>query len=242
VSLPLFLVPELPTRSVYTLDGAEGRHAATVQRLTTGERLLLGDGRGGLAEAVVTAVRKGTLELSIGDRREVAAPEPRIVAAQALAKGDRGELAVQMMTEVGVDEIIPWAAARSITQWKAERGEKAWQRWEATIREATKQARRAWLPGLAPQASTASLTKRIQASRTALVLHEEASEAIGSVPLAAGGDLVLVVGPEGGVTPDELEALQTAGAVPVRMGEPVLRTSTAGAAAIAALSVRLGRW
>jgi 16S rRNA (uracil1498-N3)-methyltransferase len=237
VSLPLFLLDELPAGGSLVLDGAEGHHAADVARLRAGERLLLGDGRGGTASAVVTTAGKGRLGLSIMERWYARQPRPRLVVAQALAKGERGELAVQMMTEAGVDEIVPWAATRSVVLWKAERGTRAFERWAATAREAAKQARRPWLPVVSPPLPTAKLAERVT-----FVLHEEATARLSTVELPERDELVLAVGPEGGIAPDELDAFTAAGAVPVRLGETVLRTSTAGVAALAVLSARLGRW
>jgi 16S rRNA (uracil1498-N3)-methyltransferase len=232
VTVPLFLVDALPARDQFVLDGPEGHHAATVQRLRIGESLLLGDGRGGTATAVVTAVGRGTLTVSIRTRGYAQPPAPRIVVVQGIAKGERGELAVQAMTEVGVDEIVPWAAARAVARWK---DDKPLHRWRATAREAAKQARRSWVPTVAPAVRTADLAGPL------LVLHEEAASPLSAVPVPPG-DLTLVVGPEGGIAPEELDALVSRGATAVRLGPEVLRTSTAGVAAIAALSVRLGRW
>jgi 16S rRNA (uracil1498-N3)-methyltransferase len=236
MSLPLFLVEALPATDEFRLDGPEGHHAATVQRLRVGEELLLGDGRGATATATVTAVGRGTLDVTITGRGYVPPPAQRLVVVQGIAKGDRAELAVQAMTEVGVDGIVPWAAARSVARWKDDR---PLHRWRATVREAAKQARRPWVPEVSAAVTTADLARR---PGPLLVLHEEASTPLSRVDLSAGGDITLVVGPEGGVTPDELAALETAGALPVRLGPEVLRTSTAGVAALAALSVRLGRW
>ncbi|MEE6263427.1 16S rRNA (uracil(1498)-N(3))-methyltransferase [Plantactinospora sonchi] len=246
MSAPLFLVESLPSGDVVTLDGPEGHHAATVQRLRTGEELLLADGRGGTATAVVTAVGRGTLTASVTTRRYVDPPDPRLVVVQGIPKGERAELAVQAMTEVGVDEIVPWAAARSVAQWRAERGVRARDRWVSTVREAAKQARRSWLPVVGgsssvPAASLATVTDRFVGA-TALVLHEEAEHRLTTVALPASGEIVLVVGPEGGIAPEELTTLTTAGGTPVRLGAEVLRTSTAGVAALAVLSTRLGRW
>jgi 16S rRNA (uracil1498-N3)-methyltransferase len=236
MSLPLFLVDALPSGDEFRLDGPEGHHAATVQRLRVGEELLLGDGRGGTATAVVTAVGRGALDVTLTDRRYVPPPAQRFVVAQGIAKGDRGELAVQAMTEVGVDAIVPWAAARSVARWKDDR---PLQRWRATVQGAAKQARRPWVPEVSEPVTTAQLARL---PGPLLVLHEEASAPLSRVELPTGGEITLVVGPEGGVTPDELATLQAAGALPVRLGPEVLRTSTAGVAALAALSVRLGRW
>jgi 16S rRNA (uracil1498-N3)-methyltransferase len=237
MSLPLFLVEELPPGGEMRLDGAEGHHAADVARLRPGEHLRLGDGRGGTATAVVAAAGPGRLDLSIVERWYRPRPLPRLVVAQGLAKGERGELAVQMMTEAGVDEIVPWCAARSVVQWRGERGARARQRWAATAREAAKQARRDWLPEVAAPAPTAEL-----AGRVSLVLHEEAAVPLSTVALPERDELVLAVGPEGGIAPEEVDRFTAAGAVPVRLGPSVLRTSTAGLAALAVLAARLGRW
>ncbi|MDQ7902941.1 16S rRNA (uracil(1498)-N(3))-methyltransferase [Phytohabitans sp. ZYX-F-186] len=237
MSRPLFLVAALPQGESFTLDGPEGHHAATVQRLRVGEELLLGDGKGGTATAVVTAAGRGTLDLRTISIGYADTPDPRLVVIQGIAKGERGELAVQAMTEAGVDEIVPWAAARSVVQWRGERGDRARERWVATAREAAKQARRPWLPVVAPAAST-----REAAERATLVLHEAAKERLTRVDLPATGDIALVVGPEGGIAPEELATFEAAGATPVRLGDEVLRTSTAGVAALSVLSTRLGRW
>lgn len=244
MSLPLFLVDGVPATDSYLLSGPEGHHASTVQRLRVGEGVLLADGVGNTATGVVEVVGKGTLSLKILDRRYEPAADPRIVVAQGIAKGDRGELAVQAMTEVGVDSILPWAAARSVAQWHGERGLRARQKWAATAREAAKQARRAWLPTVEgdPDFSTRRLADRLRAATAAFVLHEEASVALSGVELPAGGEIMLVVGPEGGVDPAELAVFEQAGAVPVRLGDTVLRTSTAGVAALCVLATRLGRW
>lgn len=242
--MPLFLVESLPDGDSFTLDGPEGQHAAKVQRLRVGERLLLADGRGGTATAEVTAVGRGTLALSITRRRYVDAPDPRLVVVQGIAKGDRGELAVQAMTEAGVDEIVPWAASRAVALWRGERGVRSREKWVVTVREAAKQARRAWLPMVTgdPDESTTAVVRRLADAAVGFVLHEEAERRLSTVDLPSAGDIVLVVGPEGGVAPTELDAFAGVGAVPVRLGREVLRTSTAGVAALAVLSARLGRW
>lgn len=244
MSAPLFLVEALPTGDRLTLAGPEGHHAATVQRLRVGEELLLADGRGGTAAAVVDAVGKGTLELRVTSRGYVDASVPRLVVVQGIAKGDRGELAVQAMTEVGVDEIVPWSASRSVVQWRGDRGVRAREKWAATAREAAKQARRAWLPVVAgtPDESTTTVARRIAGAAAAFVLHEEAQERLTTAELPETGEIVLVVGPEGGIADPELAAFREAGARPVRLGPSVLRTSTAGVAALSVLSTRLSRW
>ena len=181
------------------------------------------------------------LRLRVLSRRAVPPAEPRLVVVQALPKGERAELAVELLTELGADEIVPWAAARSIAQWHGPRGEKALAKWRRTAAEAAKQSRRPGCRRSRALASTADVAARLAAGR-GLVLHEDAAEPLASAALPDSGDVVVVVGPEGGITDDELAAFTAAGARPVRLGDPVLRTSTAGAAALAALSLRLGRW
>jgi 16S rRNA (uracil1498-N3)-methyltransferase len=224
---------------LFRLDGPEGHHAAVVQRLRVGETLTLSDGKGGTAAAVVRAVGRGTLDVEITSRGYAEAPDPRITVIQGLAKGERGELAIATMTEVGVDEIVPWSAARCVVKWRDDRG---LARWRSAGREAAKQSRRPWLPPVASPERTSDVAARVAIAAGAYVLHETGTTALSSVDLPTTGEIVLVVGPEGGIDDAELDAFDKAGAVQVRLGTPILRTSTAGAAAICVLSVRLGRW
>jgi 16S rRNA (uracil1498-N3)-methyltransferase len=249
---PVFLVPpgDVPavppgglTASVITLSGPEGHHAAAVRRLRPGERADVSDGAGTLAEGTVLAVTKESVTIEVRAVYTVSPPQPRLVVAQALPKGDRGELAVELMTEMGVDAIIPWAAERNITKWQAERGEKALARWRTTAREAAKQSRRPWLPEVTEQATTAALANRVAAeTRLAIVLEADAPAKLHELPLPETGDILLIVGPEGGISPAERETLRDAGATEARLGPTVLRTSTAGAAAAAVLLSRTPRW
>ena len=238
----LFLLDPLPGGGVLTLDGDEGRHAARVKRILAGERVLVSDGRGSIASCTVESVDGDRLTLCVDERRLVAPPDPRFVIVQALPKGDRAELAVDLLTELGGDEIVPWAASRSVAQWRGDRAAKALAKWRRVAAEAGKQSRRAWLPGVSELASTPDVAARIATAACSLVLHESAKANLADAELPASGDIVVVVGPEGGIADAEIDAFAAAGATPVRLGEPVLRTSTAGAAALAALSVRVGRW
>jgi 16S rRNA (uracil1498-N3)-methyltransferase len=236
VTAPLFLADDV-SANVLTLAGDEGRHAATVRRIQPGERVDVGDGRGTVAECVVASVTGATVTLDVTTHRIEPPPQPRLVVVQALAKGDRAEDAVEAMTEVGVDEFVPWAAARSIVRWEGERGEKARNRWAATARAAAKQSRRAWVPVVAPLASTADVAARLVTASLAVVLHEAATAAL--PPPAHDGEIVVVVGPEGGLTDEEVAAF---GGTPYRLGRSVLRTSTAGVAASAVLLAQTSRW
>jgi 16S rRNA (uracil1498-N3)-methyltransferase len=224
-----------------TLAGPEGRHAATVRRLAPGERVDLTDGAGLVAECEVTAVQPARLELAVLARRREPRPEPALVVAQALPKGDRGQLAVELMTEAGVDAIVPWAAERCVTRWQAERGARALARWRATAREAAKQARRAWLPEVTEPVTSAGLVPLVRSGALALLL-EPGAPPVGGVPLPGRGRILVIVGPEGGVSPAEQAALTEAGAIPAGLGPTVLRTSTAGLVAASVVLSRSGRW
>lgn len=224
------------------VDGAEGRHAATVRRLATGERVDVTDGRGRVATCVVASAGRDELVCDVTSAIAVPPSRPHITVVQALAKGDRGELAVETMTEVGVDEIVPWAASRCITKWKGDRGVKALNKWRSTAREAAKQARRAWIPEVDDQAATAAVKRRVEAADLALVLHESADRPLSDVEVPDDGEVLVVVGPEGGVTDEEIGTLSHAGAVPVRLGPTVLRTSTAGVVAAGVVLSRTSRW
>ncbi|GAA2477359.1 16S rRNA (uracil(1498)-N(3))-methyltransferase [Streptomyces gobitricini] len=242
MTAPVFLVGHV-TGGTVTLEGPEGRHAVSVRRLRVGEEIVLTDGAGSGAYGTVEAVEgKDRLRVAVAEVRTEPEPAPRITVVQALPKGDRGELAVETMTETGVDAIVPWTASRCVTQWKGDRGMKALGKWRATAREAGKQSRRLRFPDVADAASTKQVAQLLAGADFAAVLHEEGAEPLATAELPAAGRIVLVVGPEGGVSPDELAAFAEAGAKPYRLGRSVLRTSTAGTAATALLLGRTGRW
>lgn len=233
----LYLNPALDSAVVgsqATITGDEAKHAVTVARTRVGERLSIGNGRGLVVSGAVASI--DPLTIDVDDVRREAAPDPELWLVQALAKGDRDELAVQAATELGVSGVIPWAAERSVTRWEGPKLAKGQARWEAIVREASKQSIRAWVPLVGPVISTGSITGAV------LVLDPTAEVPLSSVALPAEGRIVLVVGPEGGISPRELEKLEQSGATRVRLGAEILRTSTAGPAAIAVLNARLGRW
>jgi 16S rRNA (uracil1498-N3)-methyltransferase len=242
MSLHVHLVPTLAGVDVgaaVTVEGAEAHHAVAVRRLAVGEPLQLTDGAGHVAECEVTATGKGRLDVVVRSLSSVPAPTPEIVVVQALPKGDRGELAVELLTEIGVARIVPWASERSVAVWRGDRAAKSLAKWQTTAREAAKQARRAWFPEVTPLASTADVVALITGAPLALVLHEQATEPL---PAELPDAILMVVGPEGGLAPDELTAFADAGARTVRLGAEVLRTSTAGVAAVSALLSRTDRW
>jgi 16S rRNA (uracil1498-N3)-methyltransferase len=240
---PVFLADRAQLASdVIVLAGAEGRHAATVRRLRQGERADVADGAGLVAECVVTGQAPGGLELAVRARRQLPRPEPAITVVQAIPKGDRGELAVEELTEVGVDRIVPWAAARCVPVWQGARGERSLARWRLTAREAAKQSRRAWIPEVTDVWQAGQVAQAMAKAACAIVLEPDASERLGGLRPPESGDLLIVVGPEGGITEAEVEAFRAAGAIARRLGPTVLRTSTAGTVAAAVLLSRTARW
>ncbi|WP_103340847.1 16S rRNA (uracil(1498)-N(3))-methyltransferase [Amycolatopsis sp. CA-126428] len=245
-TLPVFLAASVPASGRAVLDGEEARHAATVRRLRAGERLVLSDGAGAMARCVVEGVQAGReplLTLAVEEHWTEPPPALRVLVAQALAKGDRGELAVELATEAGADAIVPWRAARSVAKWEdGGRGEKALARWRATARAAAKQARRAHVPEVTEPVTTGELAELVATMSLAIVLESDVPERLTDLPLPDTGDVLLVVGPEGGVTDEELTALRDAGARAVRLGMTVLRTSTAAAVALGALGALTTRW
>lgn len=244
MTAPLFVVAAaaLAASDDVLVDGPEGRHAATVRRLRVGEQVDLTDGAGALARGRVREVSKAWLLVAVESREQQPEPAPRVVVVQALPKGDRAELAVETLTEVGVDVVVPWAAARCVTRWQPERAARSLERWRATAREAAKQSRRPWFPHVAPLAGTDEVAGLLRAAALGVVLHEAATGALATLTVPTAGDVVLVVGPEGGIDDSELAAFAAAGAATARLGPSVLRTSTAGTVAAAVLLARTPRW
>jgi len=200
------------------------------------------DGAGQLAECVVTRAGDGVLRLAVRSRRVAPPPDPALTVVQALPKGDRGQLAVELMTEAGVDVIVPWAAQRCVTRWHGERGERALARWRATAREAAKQARRSRFPEVTGLASTPEVARAVRSAALAVLLDPGAGTALSALPLPPSGGLVVIVGPEGGLSPAEVTTLTGAGAAGAHLGPTVLRASTAGVVAASVLLSRAGRW
>ncbi|WP_154767895.1 16S rRNA (uracil(1498)-N(3))-methyltransferase [Nakamurella alba] len=240
--VPFFLADPLPAPGPGHLGGAEGRHAATVRRMRAGERLVLTDGRGTWAAAEVRGVSGQGVDLLVGAHRTTAAPTVRVTLVQALPKGERSDLVVDLATEAGVDALVPWAAQRCVARWVGDKAVKGAEKWRTVAREAAKQSRRTFVPTVAAPVGSAAVAELIRAADLALVLHEAATHSLPAVELPAAGELVLIVGPEGGISPEELELFTAEGAVATRLGPEVLRTSTAAAVALGALGALTDRW
>ena len=241
----MHLVPDLSgvaAGDLLEVTGDEAHHAVAVRRLRPGERVVLTDGAGTAVLGAVETTGKRVFSVRAEQVSLEPRPTPELVVVQAIPKGDRGELAVEMLTEVGVARIVPWAAARSVAVWKGDRATRALARWRSTAREAGKQARRTWAAGVDDLVRTDDAVALVAAADLAVVLHEAATDPLASVAVPATGRVVVVVGPEGGLSDEEVAAFAAAGARPVRLGAEVLRTSTAGVAAVSALLSRTPRW
>lgn len=234
------------------IDGPEGKHGAAALRLRAGEEILVGDGAGVIAGCEVLSAAGSEVEVLVRERTEHAAPRPSVTIVQGLPKSERSELAVDLATEAGADEIIPWQADRCISRWTGGKGkaDKGRQKWQNAARAAAKQARRAFEPPIGELLDSKTLVAKVaewvDASSAVIVLHEEESRAFTDLVVEATDSgierIVLVVGPEGGVAEHEIAALREAGALPALLGPEVLRTSTAAAVALGAIGAITPRW
>ena len=242
MSLPVFLGPvtDVGVGDSVTVDGDEAWHAVVVRRIRVGESVVLVDGSGTAATCLVAEAHKSSFTAVVEGVTRSERPTPTVTVVQAIPKGERAELAVEVLTEIGVDTIVPWAASRCVGVWRGDRAEKSLAKWRAAAREAGKQSRRAWLPEVTSQATTADVAALLAEADLAVVLHEEAVVPIGALPLQGVFSIVVVVGPEGGISEEELSSFSEAQVV--HTGPTVLRTSTAGVAAVAALLAHTPRW
>ena len=241
MTLPVFISnANLQPEQIVVLDGDEGHHAVSVRRIRLGEKIELIDGNGRRAICAVVALGKKSLDARVESVDTEEKSEVIFTVVQALAKGDRSDLALEILTEVGVDQITPWSAVHSIAKWDA--SDKGLLKWQRIVREASKQARRAWLPKISGLHSTSEVAQLLGQADLALVLHESAQDSISDLLVPTSGSIVVVVGPEGGISLEELATFSQAGAQIVRMGPAVMRTSTAGGVALGVLMSATKRW
>jgi 16S rRNA (uracil1498-N3)-methyltransferase len=243
LSPPLFLVDAAASiGQLVSLTGPEGRHAGRVQRLRAGETCLLSDGAGWIGSGQVETVSATGVDVRVQTEQQLSAPTPQVCVVQALPKGERADLTVAMLTEAGVDRIVPWSAERCVARWTGDKVQRGRDRWVATARESTKQSRRPFVPEVAELAGTGAVVDLCATADLALVLEAGVPTSIVDVDVPDSGRVLVVVGPEGGLTAGERTQLVGAGALEVRLGPQVLRTSTAGPIAVALLQSRTRRW
>ena len=228
--------------SSFTLGGPEAKHAISVRRMAIGEAIAVSDGSGIRIRGKVSKLQKETLEFSVESVDQLLPPKCQLFLVQALAKGDRDELAIQACTELGVFGVIPWQADRSISIWKAEKKQKGQTRWQVIVTEAAKQSLRAFIPRVREVLDSQELTSALADFEQVLILDPEATTSITEITPPATGKVAIVVGPEGGMSEQELDSFSKAGFSSVHLGSGVLRTSTAGMSAVSYLQAKLGDW
>ena len=239
--LPLFIVENIPDRGDLVIEGDEAHHAGSAARIKVGEKINVTNGKGRIAEVEVLDINKRNIGCRILEVRDETRAKVVLTVIQALTKGDRARETIELLTEGGAELIIPWQAARSIGQWKDDKDAQG--KWRTWAKEATKQSRRTWIPEILDLHTTAQVKRRIQDSDLAIVLHENGAEAFSEIVTSAPPrEILLIVGPEGGISDDELASFVSSGARSIRLGKPVFRSAHAGVAALAAIQAAFGIW
>jgi 16S rRNA (uracil1498-N3)-methyltransferase len=233
----LFFVDDLPTTvgSSYDFANDDANHAIRVLRMQAGDEFMLSDGKGSWSQVVAQEVKKKSMQVRIMDSGFQAPLATTITVVQAIPKGDRAKEAIELLTEAGVDRIVPWASARSIG--------KGSEKFAVTAREASKQSRRFRIPEVTELATTAQICEAIKISDLAIAFHESATTKLSDQISSHNVEhLLIIIGPEGGLTDEEISAFTQAGAKVALMGRPILRSAHAGIAAVSAVSALLKVW
>ena len=237
--LTLFFSDQISTGQRQVLENEEAHHAIKVLRLNTGEVIKISDGVGNWVSGPIVEIAKKELFISITERGQIQGAKPELVLVQAITKSDRNKEMLELAVEAGVDRIIPWQSERSISKWQSDSEEK----WQVGIKQSCKQARQTKLPNLMQVMSTAELVKTIGSGGYGIVFHEEASTKFSELTIPnSQSSVYLVIGPEGGISEQELLSFQNNGSKVVKLGDTVLRSAHAGFAALSAVQTKLGRW
>jgi 16S rRNA (uracil1498-N3)-methyltransferase len=237
--LTLFFVDNLPTTvgATYEFDSEDAFHAIKVLRIAAGEIFNLSDGAGAWSRVSVNNVNKKSMTVTVLESGFEEALTEQFTIVQAIPKGDRIKESIEMSTEGGVDRIVMWKAARSIG-----RADEKLEKLQLTAREASKQSRRFRIPQVSGVATTDQVVDEIAKADLALVFHESATSTISRAITAGAQKVLIIIGPEGGLTDDEVETFAATGAKVVLMGRPILRSAHAGLAAMAAVNTALSVW
>jgi 16S rRNA (uracil1498-N3)-methyltransferase len=237
--LTLFFSDQISTGQRQVLENEEAHHAIKVLRLNTGEVIKISDGVGNWVSGPIVEIAKKELFISITERGEIQAAKPELVLVQAITKSDRNKEMLELAVEAGVDRIIPWQSERSISKWQSD----SEQKWQVGIKQSCKQARQVKLPQLMQVMSTSEVIKSIGEGGFGIVFHEEASTKFSDLTIPnSQSSVYLLIGPEGGISEQELLSFQNNGSKVVRLGDTVLRSAHAGFAALSAVQTKLGRW
>ncbi len=240
--LTLFFVDDLPRKvgSSYEFDSDDAQHAIRVLRMSAGEVFMLSDGQGKWSKVKIFAVKKKSLEVEVVETGIQDPLEVSFTVVQALPKGDRLKESIELLTEGGVDTIIPWSAQRSIGQ-----AEKGVEKLQVTAREASKQSRRLFIPDVTEVANTSKVVELIPQHDLVLVFHESAKSKVSEIVTRKyfeSRSVMIIIGPEGGISDEELELFKSAGAKVALMGRPILRSAHAGLAAMSAVNALIKVW
>jgi 16S rRNA (uracil1498-N3)-methyltransferase len=239
--LTLFLVDKLDDSNLIEVSGDEAHHAIKVLRINVSEEILISDGAGNWVRASVENIEKKTFTAKVLERGFQPEKSPRLIVVQGLPKSDRVKDAIEILVESGVDQIIPWQADRSISKWQKDSLDK----WQSAAVAATKQSRRFRKPEIIDGLSLSQLLEIESENSAVLVMHESATTKLSEVvtsKFAGMSEIIIVIGPEGGISESELTVLEGAGAHIVGLGPEVFRSAHAGGAALSAVSALIGRW
>jgi 16S rRNA (uracil1498-N3)-methyltransferase len=239
--LTLFLVDKLDDSNLIEVSGDEAHHAIKVLRINVSEEILISDGAGNWVRASVENIEKKTFTAKVLERGFQPEKSPRLIVVQGLPKSDRVKDAIEILVESGVDQIIPWQADRSISKWQKDSLDK----WQSAAVAATKQSRRYRKPEIIDGLSLSQLLEIESENSAVLVMHESATTKLSEVvtsKFAGMSEIIIVIGPEGGISESELTVLEGAGAHIVGLGPEVFRSAHAGGAALSAVSALIGRW
>jgi 16S rRNA (uracil1498-N3)-methyltransferase len=237
--LPLFFVDNLSGGNSQLLDKDEAHHAIKVLRVKIGEEIMISDGSGNWVSGPIEELGKKTLLIEVSNQGQKKLNKPELVIVQAITKSDRNKEMLELITVAGVDRIIPWQSDRSISKWQSDSADK----WELTVKESCKQARRVTMPKLSKSVNSKQLGEELSSVPFSIIFHEAASTNFSEVNVPSDiSSIYLIIGPEGGITDEELLMFKGTTSNIVRLGEPVLRSAHAGFAALAAVQTKLGRW
>jgi 16S rRNA (uracil1498-N3)-methyltransferase len=235
----LFFVDDLPTTvgQIYIFDNEDALHAIRVLRTGPGEVFWLSDGKGSFSTVKAVEVAKKSMQCEVLESEFQEPLDIEYTVIQALPKGDRLKACAQLLTEAGADRLVFWSSARSIGK-----ADKTLDKLDVTVREASKQARRFRIPEIVGPLTTAQVIDEIARADIAFLFHESATSKLSAITAPKVAKALIIIGPEGGITDEELEAFTSSGAKIALMGRPIFRSAHAGIAGLAAVQTLLKSW
>ena len=237
--LTLFFVDDLPTviGSRYEFNNDDALHAIRVLRMKSGDLFNLSDGKGSWSHVEAIEVHKKHMTVEVIKSGHQEPLDTHFTVIQAIPKGDRIKEAIELCTEGGADRIVMWKAARSIGK-----SDDKIEKLHVTAREASKQSRRFRIPEVIGVAATNAVVDQIAQADLAIVFHESATMKLSQIVVPGCKKVAIIIGPEGGLTDDEIDTFAASGAKVALMGRPILRSAHAGLAALSAVNTALSVW